>query len=73
MAAPFIECMTEYQPSVVGTLWPGCAKKGDIYGTMTVHYGDSRVNQKKIYGWVEILTGGEKGGRKRHVGAISSK
>jgi hypothetical protein len=57
MAAPFIECTEEQQRSVIRFLWSKSVETSETYGRMTLHYGDNRMSQMKVYEWLEKFKG----------------
>jgi hypothetical protein len=53
-----IECPGDEQLSVTRFLLSECVKISEIYGQMTVQYGDNCMSPRKVYEWVENFEGG---------------
>jgi hypothetical protein len=57
MADPLIERTKQQQRSEIRFLWSDEVKTVEMYGTMTVQYGENCMNQRKVEEWVEGFTG----------------
>jgi len=59
MAAQLLQRTKEQQRSVIRFLWSEGVKTGEIYGRMTVQYGDNCRGQSKVLEWVGRFKGGQ--------------
>jgi len=57
MDAPLQDCTIEEQRGVVWFLWAG-VKPVEIQGRMLAQYGQSTMNERKVYEWVERFKSG---------------
>jgi hypothetical protein len=57
MAVPLTECTKEERRFVI-VLWSESMKTDEIYGRMTVQYGDNCMNQRQVYEWLKWFKGG---------------
>jgi hypothetical protein len=55
-----VECAKEQHQYVIRFLWSEGVKTGEIYGRMSVQYGDNCMRRREVYVWVERFGGGRR-------------